>query len=260
MLRHTLFLIFLSVLLISGCKISGKVMLDGKPVEGAAITLSGDAKRTATTNSFGVFTFNNLGRGTYTISVDKCGVSPEAVRITKQSRYTDVTGVRIDAEPLIWEGDYTIGDADDLEAISGYSLITGTLSISTNALKDLKGLECLTEIQGGLYLSRNYSLASLEGLTNLETIGGNLMIDNNDGLTNLDGLKNLTLINGSLYMIYNDALMRIKMDSLSDVGGEFIVMDNSNLCDNYGYHLLNAIRSRGHIGGLTRVYNNKVCD
>lgn len=262
MVRHTLLFVLLSVFIISGCKISGKVMLDGKPVEGATITLTGDAKRTTTTNSFGTFTFNNLGRGTYTISVDKCGVSPEGVDVTKRSRYTDVTGVRIEAEPLIWEGDYTIRDADDLETISGYSFITGALNINihTSALKELKGMECLTEIQGGLYISRNISLVTLDGLTNLETIGGNLMIDDNDALTSLDGLKNLAAIDGSLYIIYNDSLMRIKMDSLSDVGDEFIVTDNANLCDNYGYHLMNAVRSRGHIGGHTSINDNKICN
>jgi hypothetical protein len=48
--------------------ISGTITSGGTPIEGVAVTLTGPVNATVSTNPFGVYIFNNLPNGTYTIT------------------------------------------------------------------------------------------------------------------------------------------------------------------------------------------------
>lgn len=56
------------------------------------------------------------------------------------------------------------------------------------ALKNLKGLEGITELPGDLFVMRNTALESLDGIDNLRSIGLNLIIAQNYLLNDLTGL------------------------------------------------------------------------
>ncbi len=86
------------------------------------------------------------------------------------------------AHAQVWEGDYTITDSADIAALSGYTEVTGTLTIE------------------------NTSLTSLTGLENITTVGGNLYIEFNDSLTNLCALYNVNLGEGILVISSNNVL------------------------------------------------------
>jgi hypothetical protein len=87
-----------------------------------------------------------------------------------------------DCEERLWKGDYEIQTIKKLEALSGYTSVTGTLSIYSSALTSLDGLKCLTSVGEGLYIEYNDSLTSLKGLKNLTSVGGDFEVAENHEL------------------------------------------------------------------------------
>ena len=66
---------------------------------------------------------------------------------------------------LVWQGNYGITSAADVDALSGYTHIAGNLSI--RGVTDLTGLECLKKIHGNLEIVWEVMMQSLKGLDNL---------------------------------------------------------------------------------------------
>ncbi len=159
--------------------------------------------------------------------------------------------IRITQEPPTWYGNYKIEDSTDLQALNGFTEITGNLRIggpdyfSLSNIGNLEDLSNLTTIGGSLEIEDNWYLQSLDGLSNLTSIGGSLRISQND-LTSLDGLSNLTSIGGSLRISENDLTSLEGLSSeLSSIGGSLIIIDNYRLED---LNMLSNITSLG--GGL----------
>ena len=50
----------------------------------------------------------------------------------------------------VWEGDYHVHYGDDVEILSGYTEINGSLYIQNTTLKTLDGLEALTTVRGNV--------------------------------------------------------------------------------------------------------------
>ena len=68
-----LFKLFVVVIMMTalGCNISGTVKdKDGNPIEGATITLEGDASKTTTTDSEGAYSFSGLNIGAYKVTAE----------------------------------------------------------------------------------------------------------------------------------------------------------------------------------------------
>lgn len=79
---------------------------------------------------------------------------------------------------LVWEGDYTIASHADLDRLRGYTSIYGSLTIGSDELVDLHGLECLHTVDGSFSIgycplagmspeppcTSNANLTSIEGL------------------------------------------------------------------------------------------------
>ncbi len=59
-------------------------------------------------------------------------------------------------------------------------------------LKDLSGLNGLTNVEGPLVIDENISLTKLSGLENLNIIESSVKISNNDALTNISALNNIS--------------------------------------------------------------------
>jgi hypothetical protein len=164
----------------------------------------------------------------------------------------------------VWNGDYTVGNESDIAALSGYTEVTGnltientaltnltgletltsvggTLTINLNSLLSLNGLEGLTSVGGNLDIRNNVSLASLTGLKNLTSVGGDLEIASNwQSLTSLTGLENLTSVGGNLSIISNPLTSLTGLENLTSVGGNWSIWDNdalTNLCALYNLNV-----------------------
>ncbi len=183
-------------------------------------------------------------------------------------------------EAGVWNGNHTINDLTDLEALSGYTSVTGDLTISDTTLTSLDGLECLTHVGGFLYIEENDSLTSLAGLEKLEYVGDRLAIWENDSLTGLAGLEKLKHVGIYLYIEENDfltslaGLERLKyvgflrifdndsltslagLEKLEFVGGYLRIKDNDELCTRVPEDLRDQVLDAGGIGGFIDISGN----
>ena len=108
----------------------------------------------------------------------------------------------------IINGDFIIIGNALLEEISPFKVkkINGFFGLRSNPLlKDLKGLQHITNIDGLFYLDYNHSLTNLDGLKNLSYVYS-VIIAGNNSLINLDGLNNLARIERSLEISKNTNL------------------------------------------------------
>ena len=83
---------------------------------------------------------------------------------------------------------------DDLNNLQGLETTTSlsNVSISSNTISSLVGLENLTEVTGFLTIASNIILPNLTGLTNLQSVM-TLVVEFNEDLINLDGLGSTTI-------------------------------------------------------------------
>ncbi len=173
-----------------------------------------------------------------------------------------------------WEGDYIITNSADIAALSGHTEVTGNLTIDTDTLSSLGGLESLTSVGGYLSIDNNTLLTSLTGLNNITSVSGNLVIGDNDALTSLSALSNITNVGWGLYIAdndvltsltgleniasvgglgigYNDVLTSLSgLEGLTSVGGDLVIGENDALTSLTG---LNNITS---VGGILSIWDN----
>ncbi|KAA3622738.1 MAG: T9SS C-terminal target domain-containing protein, partial [Bacteroidetes bacterium] len=147
-------------------------------------------------------------------------------------------------EELSGLGSLSVGYNDNLLDINGLIGITrtekGSCTIRDNSsLIDLSGLNNLTAIAGGLYITGNSVLNSIEALENLQSVRDYLYLDNNDNLTSLAGLQNISpdsLI--YLQIGYSENLSDCSIESLcnylQDSGNEASITNNSTGCNSRG--------------------------
>ncbi len=87
--------------ILTGCRISGQVVDEyNQPMQGVTVELGGDASRETTTDEDGVFVFDNLNEGRYTITpgMDGYTFQPESVTLFKEKEDVDdlfFSGVKI---------------------------------------------------------------------------------------------------------------------------------------------------------------------
>ena len=119
----------------------------------------------------------------------------------------------------------------------------GLLAINHNeSLTCLCGLEGMTTVALGLYVSDNPSLTSVDGVENLVTIGGELSFVNNNLLTDLTPFASLSAIGGALEISDNDILESLEgleninplSISASDINSKDLIITNNPLLSNCG--------------------------
>lgn len=135
------------------------------------------------------------------------------------------------------------GDLTSLNELGNVISIGGTLSIYSQSLQNLTGLNALRSIAGNLEFTYAPALQNLGGLSSLQSIGGNLSVSSTPALQNLEGLSTLQSIGGSLN-IRNTVLQNFKgLSALQSIGGSLDVRSNQGLT---GLNGLNSLKSIGN--------------
>ena len=249
--------VFVSFIVVCGCKISGTVEKDEIGLAGVTVILSGAASKTTQTDSAGNYSFT-AGTGKFTVTpVFACGQSePVNRQIVSKPLFQNVAHVDFSNVEKVFPGDFVIGNSEDLAELSGYTSVSGDLIVYNTSLENLGGLECLERVDGNIQIVLNAELTNIEGLMNLASIGGGLKINANYALPDVDGLNNLETIGDSLEIGFNSVLVDISsFSALTSVGTDFTIDYNPALCD----YLAEELRDQVSIGGNVTIAYNKSC-
>ncbi len=153
----------------------------------------------------------------------------------------------------------------NLERLNSISSLQGIELDDNDSLTNLEGLNNLTSLNGILLISHNDGLQNIEALNNLEYVYA-LSIFNNLALTSLEGLSALTTIGEGrpwptekLYIVDNDALTNLGLSSLNFVSDDFIIQENSELCNDLAEALEVQVQDGSGIGGTIEISDNKDC-
>ncbi len=120
-----------------------------------------------------------------------------------------------------WAGDYIISSQSDIDALAGYTAVSGDLIVGgsgnpVTSLVNLEGLECLDTVKN-LDVISNPDLLTLDGLDGLTTVEQDVTIQSNGSLTRIDGLSALTTVE-DLLVSRNNVLENITgLEGLSSV-------------------------------------------
>jgi len=148
------------------------------------------------------------------------------------------TGIETDSDGCV-VGDYTIGDAAEMEAFEPYACITGNLVVSSPELPAIV-LPNLERVEGVLRIANNDALGRVEARSLAEV--GALSIRENAGLVELD-LPSLAEVVWYLVVRSNGALA--DLDGLGPIGplkSELVIADNDALTN------LDALSHLTHAG------------
>ena len=178
-----------------------KVTLDkpGALTLNQAVTLMGTASDNVSVTSVTLFeddtelatvTPDNNGGWSYSYTPKNAG------DITLKAVATDDAGNTGEASQEVFvtgttrQGNVTVANQAELDALANVSTITGTLTVNAQDILDLEPLNALREV-GSLYLNNNPNLMSAEDLENLERVGFFINISQNNALENLPAFAKL---------------------------------------------------------------------
>lgn len=109
----------------------------------------------------------------------------------------------------VWQGDFYMSNSADMQALDGYTEITGSVYVMETNLKNLEGLNAPSRVDGSLVIIGNTALKSLTGFEGLASIGEDLKISSNASLKSLSGLENLSSVGRYARIEWNDSLENI---------------------------------------------------
>ncbi len=125
-------------------------------------------------------------------------------------------------ESLVFDGDFEVANAEDIEEARKYTEITGALQISVAELE----LPMLARIGGDLSSSGTTSVR----LPALTEVGGSIYYYLDEAIEVLD-LRNLRSVGDQFWVHRNLALRELQIDALVEVGTDFQVSANLKLPD-----------------------------
>ncbi|WP_348714343.1 hypothetical protein [Tenacibaculum sp. 190130A14a] len=158
---------------------------------------------------------------------------------------------------IIHDGNVYLKNQHELNTFAkkGYTIINGTLVIGVLSdcdITSLKGLESLTQINGGLNIQGTINLNSLEGLNNIRSTQF-LSIMDADKITHIDELKNIKSIvddneKDGLWVsliVSNDNLVNIDgLSNLENYKGVLEILNNKSLLNVDGLKNINSFSAR----------------
>ncbi len=223
--------------------LEGYVQLQGTDDHsGTAVSIQ-DTSYATETGADGFWSFEGIEAGQYRIDATHEDYLPnEATDITVVAGQVS-TAPPITLTEAIWQGNYTITNQSELEALKGYVAVKGNLTIESPSLENVDGLESLERI-GSLTVGNNGALEDIGGLGGLVTIEqvGEIRFEQNPALTSLKGLDGITSPS-VIYVADNDSLVNLDgLDSLSTLGG-LIIIDNDSLLNLKGLDGVTVVES-----------------
>ncbi len=129
----------------------------------------------------------------------------------------------------VWQGDFYLSNSADMQALDGYSEITGSVYVMETKLKSLEGLIAPSRIDGSLVIIENPVLKNLAGLEGLASVGEDLRISSNDSLKSLSGLENLSSVGRFARIEWNDSLENVSGLEGLTVGDTLWIEVNNDL-------------------------------
>ena len=138
-------------------------------------------------------------------------------------------------------------DNDELKNLNGLNNLTEVgeqLIIHGNhSLKDLTGLESLITVDSFFLIETNDSLVNLIGLESLETVSKFLKIRSNFSLENLEGLESLNTVEDVLIQTNLNLENLEGLEGLTVIPGEFEQSSNINMLSQEGLENLTSVGS-----------------
>jgi hypothetical protein len=128
----------------------------------------------------------------------------------------------------VWSGDYVVRNQAELDALAGYTEVTGHLRIDDSDIVHLSGPGCLAAVGGNVRVYDNAWLASVSGFDGLRAVGGSLQVLENRRLTAIAGFDELRTITGNLTFDSNGVETAIQgFDELRTIAGG-LTFDNGH--------------------------------
>jgi len=159
---------------------------------------------------------------------------------------TEDSGIGSAPCDLAFEGNYLIGDQEDLNDLATYCEVTGHLTVYNTSLTSLT-IPQITEVGGDVSVTSNASLTSLT-IPNLSSVGGSLIVESNATLTSFE-LPALTEVGEGEYdnvsVKHNDALTSFDLSALARVSDSLFVRFDSVLS---AFDLSALTRLEGYLG------------
>jgi hypothetical protein len=139
----------------------------------------------------------------------------------------------------VWQGDFYLSNSADMQALDGYTEITGSVYVIDTELQNLEGFHAPGRIDGSLVIIENPDLKNLTGFEGLESVGEDLKISSDVSLKSLSGLENLSSVGRYARIEWND--------SLEDVSG----LNGLTVGDTLWISVNNALKSLSGIKNVT---------
>jgi hypothetical protein len=143
-------------------------------------------------------------------------------------------------------GHVTIADKSEPATYSGYSQITGNLTIACPNCAVVEDLRCLASVGGDLSITENGALTAVD-LSRLTIVGGYLYVFDNPALETVSADR-LAAVGNWFTIRENAALDSVSMTDLTTVGGDIVVAQNAAL-DSL------TLPSLAHSGGVSLTSN-----
>ncbi len=129
----------------------------------------------------------------------------------------------------------------------------GSLSITTDGMLDLDGLDTLSTVDDALTLGPSTGLTALPSFPALSSVGGELSIEWNTELTDISGLSALRSVGGGVALTHNRYLTGLSgLESLMEVGG-LEISDLVRLSDLDALSALEVVYGSLHIDRNSRL-------
>lgn len=129
---------------------------------------------------------------------------------------TDGTAATLEGRPGgAFEGDFRVERAADALVLSGFTEVTGALTVRAPTLTTLGPL-MLARVGGDVIVEESPALKTLAGLELLSEVGGDVRVDGNDVLMDLAGLDGLETLGGALTVTDDPALPQCEAEALRD--------------------------------------------
>lgn len=219
-------LLFVVLLILSGCKLEGNVSEEGAGIQGVRVRMLLPITEGALqpvriystlTDSNGNYTLESrdniltneeiakYSRAFLTFTKRNYIFNPAEIGISSAINNPDIEGVNL-STPDCYPGDAVISTSESLAELKGFKTIGGSLIVQGATVETLDELSQITQICGDLIIDSNVNLTSVQALSSVVKVWGKVDITNNPRLVNIGCFENLESSGKDITIRNNSAL------------------------------------------------------